>query len=170
METVGATRRSDGSVSLRGRDGSGYSLVEVHMYAIRDSEGHFVAKSHTRAGAHRRSRSRGSFAGSVNRAGSTLDPSSLKSERSAKILMTKMERRYEAARDERNSFNEQARQTGWSEEMFAEQRKAEVKMNAIVDEMIALSAAAHVRGWYVKGTLLRYWDSPTAALVAQNID
>lgn len=94
----------------------------------------------------------------------------MKSERAGKIQMTKLERKYEAARSERNSVFERAREGGWCEEMSKEVEAAEKKMAEISDEMRALSAKAESLGFYVKGRLLRYWDSPTAALIAANID
>lgn len=41
------------------------------MYAIRDTEGHFVGRSHSKVGAHRVTRSRGRLGTSVNHTGET---------------------------------------------------------------------------------------------------
>jgi len=99
-----------------------------------------------------------------------VTPESLKSERSAKIRLTKLEGQYEAARDRRNGVNAKGQAGGWDEALFREREAHEALMALIVQEMRALSGAAAKRGWHVTGRLLRYWDSPTAALVAANID
>ena len=99
-----------------------------------------------------------------------MDPASLKSERSAKLLMTKLDKRYDAAIGAKNEVGYRAREGGWSQEMFAEEAEYKKAMAAIIVEMEALKAACDKRGWYVPGKWLRYWGSTHCALVAANID
>lgn len=99
-----------------------------------------------------------------------MNPNNLKSERSAKILMTKIERRYKAAHGELGAVLEARWTHGCTDDTFTQERAARDKMSAIVDEMRVLSDAAKARGWWVKGSTLRWMDSPTAELVRNNID
>lgn len=99
-----------------------------------------------------------------------MNPETLKSERSAKIRMTKLEGRWNDAHGAKVLIIQKGNEEGWDDARFVERDAAQAVESAIVDEMRALADAASKRGWYVKGSLLRYWDSPTAALVAANID
>ncbi len=94
----------------------------------------------------------------------------IKSERAAKIQMTKLDRAYDEALAKRNDVTQAARESGWSEEDFAAERAAQDEMNAIYEQMVAHCAAAKALGFYAGGSWLRYFGSATTALIAANID
>lgn len=100
----------------------------------------------------------------------TIDPMTLKSERSAKLRMNKLDKRYDAAIAARNAVTGKARESGWCDELFAETAKHEAEMRAIYEQMEGLYLASKVRGWWVTGQWYKYMTSTHAQLVAQNRD
>src|ERR1700722_12791832 len=100
----------------------------------------------------------------------TIDPATLKSERSAKILATKLDRKYDEAIGARNAVTAGARETGWGTEESETCRAHENVMASVLEEMDALKTAAALRGWYVTSKWLRYFGSAHRALVFANMD
>lgn len=94
----------------------------------------------------------------------------LKSECSAKILMGKLDRKYEAARSACSQFEYARRLDGWCDTSFAELKTLEAACAAVVEEMEALEAQAKSQGFYAGGHWLSWWSDPTCALIAANID
>ena len=90
----------------------------------------------------------------------------IKSERSAKIQMTKLEKQYHAIQAQRNSFEHRA----LSDVEWATRKCLETAMGLVADQMYALQAEAKALGFYVSGDLLRWWGNPTRELILNNVD
>lgn len=84
--------------------------------------------------------------------------------------MTKLEKAYNAKRDEAATVAYGAIGAGWSEDMFARERALRAEAEVIYDQMLALREAAKALGWYVTNWTLRYNESTHRELVAANCD
>ncbi len=93
-----------------------------------------------------------------------------KSERAAKLAVTKADKAYNAARTVRREYEWAQRETGWCEEAFTELHRLEAVEQAAYAELERIHAEAEACGYYAPSKTLRWDRSPTRALIAANMD
>lgn len=89
-----------------------------------------------------------------------------KSERAAKLAMTKANKAYDEAIQARNAYSNEP--GGWNEERFAGLRKLEQKMSEAYEAGKKVYDAARAQGFWVHS--YHFGHNPTRDLIAANMD
>lgn len=91
-----------------------------------------------------------------------------KSDRAAKLAFRKVEKTAKAARDARVNFDCAQRETGWSEEAFAESRRLKAIEDTAWETASQVYNRVRAEGFWVRSWHFGY--NPTRDLISQNID